>query len=112
MGGSRDRCKKLYKDWFIGKTFMMCNSADSLQADHGENKMNKVMSCSNYSYWPSNGGEQALQDESDKCTVKCYGCHKMQSDFEEQRENKKKNSLHKYESKMKHHENITKYGVH
>ena len=90
MGGSRDRCKKLYKYWFIGKTCMRCNSADSLQADHGENKMNKVMSCSNYSYWPSNGGEQALQDESDKCTVKCYGCHKTQSDFELQRENQKK----------------------
>ena len=91
---------------------MVCNSADSLQADHGENRWNKVRVCSDYIYWASNGGEQALQDELDKCTVKCYGCHKMQTDFELQRENLKKESLHKYESKMKHHENITKYDVH
>lgn len=71
------RCRKYWTEWKRIQKCVDCNMTDSrcIEADHV--KDSKVKRVSQYSFWASHGGIQAMKAELLKCEARCRFCHRI-----------------------------------
>ena len=76
-------CRQYYMQWQKNNNCTKCGTTNFIQADH-INPILKIQSCSNYSFFGSNGGIKALEQELNKCQALCIMCHRLKTkdDFE------------------------------
>lgn len=75
---SRGKCRMIWQQWRDNNKCVMCGTSKHIEADHID-PLQKVYSCSQYSYWASHGGEERLRHELTKCRALCTFCHRIHS---------------------------------
>ena len=75
------KCRALFNQWKSDHACQNCGIKDSrlIEADH---RSEKVHNCSDYPWWASNGGVEALQAELLKCKPLCRFCHRLKTQAE------------------------------
>lgn len=76
-------CKTFWLDWKKTVQCLQCKNADCrlIQADHVRGK--KVQNVSNYKWWASHGGVEAMKKELKKCQPLCAFCHRVKTKKEQ-----------------------------
>lgn len=73
---SINQCQQVYLDWKKDNVCKNCGESNHIEADH---LRDKVKNCSQYTFWASNGGTEALKLELAKCQPLCKFCHRLKS---------------------------------
>lgn len=72
------KCRKVWLDWRNSHSCQVCSyTGKCIEADHPVGE--KVHKCSDYTWWSSNGGLEALRRELAKCRPLCTFCHRLWS---------------------------------
>lgn len=71
------RCRKYWTEWKKNQKCVDCSTTDSrcMEADHV--KDSKVKRVSQFGFWASHGGIQAMKAELLKCEARCTFCHRI-----------------------------------
>ena len=91
-------CRAFWIEWKKQQTCLDCGCNDSrvMEADHVGKKVYNV---SQFSYWASHGGVEAMKQELKQCEARCTCCHqiitKKRHDLKRESEGRKQNPTHK-----------------
>ena len=70
------QCLQVWINWRDSHQCAHCGETRHIEADH---LRDKVHMCSDYKWWPHNGGPEAQKKEVEKCQRLCMFCYRLKS---------------------------------